>query len=213
MPLRHRCTIHNIAHPGTLATKRLLCSRFVWSGINRDAAAWTKDCAKCQQSKVHQHIHVKPLPIPVPQHRFAHIHIDLVGPLTISLSHSHILTIIDRTSRWMEAIPLTNTAVTSVAAALFSGWISRFGMPDTITSDRGPQFTSYIWNSLCLLLQIKHEPTTVYHPQDNGRRLKDALRTRGANATASCPGCYWASALSRERTPTFHLLRLHMAHH
>ncbi len=183
VPLRHRRAvfnhIHNIAHPGTLATKRLLCSRFVWSGINRDATAWTKDYAKCQQSKVHRHVHVKPLPIPVPQRRFAHIHIDLVGPLTISLGHSHILTIIDRTSRWMEAIPLTNTAATDVAAALFSGWISRFGVPDTITSDRGPQFTYNIWNSLCLLLQIKHRPTTAYHPQANGmverlhRRLKE----------------------------------------
>ncbi len=68
-------------------------------------------------------------------------------------------------------------------------------MPDTITSDRGPQFTSNIWNSLCLLLQIKHRPTTAYHPQANGMvehlhsRLKDALRTRGANAswTAELP--------------------------
>ncbi len=173
--------IHNSAHPGTLATKRLLHSRFVWSGINKDAAAWTKDCGKCQQSKVHRHVHVQPLPIPVPQRRFAHIHINLVGPLTISLGHSHILTIIDRTSRWMEAIPLTNTATTDVAAALFSGWISRFGVQDTITSDRGLQFTSKIWNSLCLLLQIKHRPSTAYHPQANGmverlhRRLKDAL--------------------------------------
>jgi transposase InsO family protein len=97
-------------------------------------------------------------------------------------------------------------------AALFSGWISRFGVPDTITSDRGPQFTSNIWNLLCLLLQIKHRPTTTYHPQANGmvewlhRRLKDALWTRG-------PGCYWASALSRERTPTSQLLRLYIAHH
>jgi hypothetical protein len=91
--------IQNIAHPGTLAPKRLLCSRFVWSGINRDVNAWTKDCAKCQQSRIHRHVHVKPLPIPVPQRRFAHIHIDLVGPLTISLGHSHILTIIDRMSR------------------------------------------------------------------------------------------------------------------
>ncbi len=198
VPLGHRRAvfnhIHNIAHPGTLATKRFLCSRFVWSGINRDVAAWTKDCAKCQQSKVHRHIHVKPLPITVPQSRFTHIHIDLVGPLTISLGHSHILTIIDRTSRWMEAIPLTNTAATDVAAALFSGWISRFGLPDTITSDRGPQFTSNIWNSLCLLLQIKHRPTTACHPQANGmverlhHRLKDVLRTRGANAT-------WAAEL------------------
>jgi hypothetical protein len=54
VPLRHRRAvfnhIYNIAHPVTLAKKRLLCSRFVWSGINRDAAAWTKDCAKWQQS-------------------------------------------------------------------------------------------------------------------------------------------------------------------
>ncbi len=160
-----------------------MCSRFVWAGINRDIASWTKDCAKFQQSKVHRHVHIKPLPIPIPQRSFAHIHIDLVGPLTISLGHSHILTIIDRTSRWMETIPLINTAATDVAVALFSGWICRFGVPDTITSDRGPQFTSNVWNSLCLLLQIKHRPTTAYHPQASGmverlhRRLKDALRT------------------------------------
>jgi hypothetical protein len=67
-------------------------------------------------------------------------------------------------------------------------------VPDTITSDRGPQFTSNIWNSLCLLLQIKHRPTTAYQPQANGmverlhRHLKDVLRTRGANAT-------WAAEL------------------
>ena len=181
--------IHNIAHPGRLATKRLISSRFVWPGINKDVAAWAADCAACQQSKIHRHVQVKPLPIAVPQRRFAHIHIDLVGPLTPSLGYHHILTIIDRTSRWMEAIPLTNTAATEVAAALFSGRISRFGVPDTITSDRGTQFTSSIWNSLCVLLQIKHRQTTAYHPQANGmverlhRRLKDALQARGAAAT------------------------------
>jgi transposase InsO family protein len=94
----------------------------------------------------------------------------------------------------MEAIPLTNTAATDVAVALFSGWMSRFGVPDTITSDRGPQFTSNIWNSLCLLLKIKHRPTIAYHPQADGmveqlhRRLKDALCTRSANAS-------WAAEL------------------
>jgi transposase InsO family protein len=92
-------------------------------------------------------------------------------------------------SRWMEAIPLANTATAEVRTALFSGWICRFGVPAIITSDRGAQFTSNIWNSLCLLLQIKHQPTTAYHPQANGmveklpRRLKDALRARGATAT------------------------------
>ncbi len=61
----------------------------------------------------------------------------------------------------MEALPLANTAVAEVAAALFSGWICRFGVPAIITSDNGEQLTSNIWNSLCLLLQIKHQPTTA----------------------------------------------------
>ncbi len=50
-------------------------------------------------------------------------------------------------------------------AALFSKWICRFGVPAIISSDTGAQFTSNIWDSLCLLLQIRHQPTTAYHPQ------------------------------------------------
>jgi hypothetical protein len=66
--------------------------------------------------------------------------------------------------------------------------VSRFGVPATITSDRGAQFTSALWAGLCSLLNIQHSPTTAYHPQSNGlverfhRRLKDALRSRAAAA-------------------------------
>jgi transposase InsO family protein len=121
--------------------------------------------------------------IPVPQRLFAHIHIDLVGPLTPSSGFDHILTVIDRMSSWVEALSLANTATAEVAAALFSGWICRFGVPAIITSDRGAQFISNI------LLQIKHQLTTPYHPKANGmmerlhRRLKDALRARNATTT------------------------------
>jgi len=83
-------------------------------------------------------------------------------------------------------VPLTGTTAAECAAALFSGWIQRFGVPETITSDRGAQFTSSLWAALCRLLDISHRPTTAYHPQSNGlverfhRRLKDALRARCA---------------------------------
>ncbi len=61
-------------------------------------------------------------------------------------------------------------------------WVSRFGVPATITSDRGAQFTSALWLGLCSLLNIQLSPTTSYHPQSNGfhRWLKDALRSRAA---------------------------------
>ncbi len=74
------------------------------------------------------------------------------------------------------------------AKALTFTWISRFGMPETITSDRGPQFTSNLWFQLCQMLNISHKQTTAYHPESNGaverlhRRLKDALRARAAAA-------------------------------
>jgi len=73
-----------------------------------------------------------------PSPLFAHIHVDLVGPLLPSRSHTYLFTIINRTSRWAEAISLSSITAADCARALFAGWVSRFGVPATITSDRGP---------------------------------------------------------------------------
>jgi hypothetical protein len=50
---------------------------------------------------------------------------------------------------WMEAIPLSDMSAAACAKALTFTWISCFGVPETITSDRGPQFTSNLWIKLC----------------------------------------------------------------
>jgi transposase InsO family protein len=94
--------------------------------------------------------------------------VDLVGPLLPSLGNTYLFTIIERTLRWPEAIPLASITAADCARALFTGWVSRFGVPATITSDRGAQFTSALWAGLCSLLNIQHLPTTAYHPQSNG---------------------------------------------
>ncbi len=138
--------LHNISHPGRLDSHRLVSSRFVWRGLSSDITAWTQSCLCCQRGKIHRHVRLQPLPIPIPQHRFSHIHIDLVGPLQSSNNGSHIFTIINRTSKLMEAIPLVETSATACAKVLTFSWISRFGVPETITSDRGPQFTSNLWS-------------------------------------------------------------------
>jgi hypothetical protein len=111
----------------------------------------------------------------------------LVGPLPASKEgHTHILTIIDRTTRWLEAIPLQSTSARACADALVEGWIARFGVPAHITTDRGVQFTSEVWSLLCDTLGVTHSMTTSYHPQSNGmiershRQIKDSLRSRVA---------------------------------
>jgi hypothetical protein len=47
----------------------------------------------------------------------------------------------------------------SCADALISGWVSRFGVPSLITSDRGTQFTSAVWEALCNKLGVAHTTT------------------------------------------------------
>ncbi len=103
----------------------------------------------------------------------------------------YIFTIIDRTSKWMEAIPLSETSAAACAKALTFIWISHFGVPETITSDRGSRFTSNLCLQLCKILNISHKQTTAYHPELNGiverlhSHLKDAVRTCSIAATWS----------------------------
>ena len=182
-------SLHNIAHPGTRATRRLISSRMVWRGMSSDLAAWCRSCQQCQRAKVTKQPAAAIQPIPIPQRRFSHVHVDLVGPLPASADgYIYIFTIIDRTSRWLEAIPLKEMSAATCSQVFFSHWVSRFGVPATVTSDRGTQFTSDTWQQLCKRLGCKHVTTTSYHPQANGmverahRQLKDALRAREAGA-------------------------------
>ena len=180
---------HGLAHPGIRATKRLLSARWVWTGMASDSANWCRSCQFCQRAKVTRQPRAAVQQIPIPARRFSHLHVDLVGPLPRSPEgYSNLLTIVDRSSRWLEALPLLSTTAEAVADAFIAGWIARFGVPDHITSDRGPQFCSSIWSILSRRLGYTHHFTTAYHPQANGmverahRQLKEALKARNAGA-------------------------------
>ena len=74
-------SMHNIAHPGMRALRRLILSRYVWRGMAKEISTWARACIPCQRSKVLRHVHVRPSQIPVLARCFSHIHVDLVGPL------------------------------------------------------------------------------------------------------------------------------------
>ena len=94
-----------------------------------------------------------------------------------------MFTIIDRFTRWPEAVPVSDTSTVTLAHVLVD-WVARFGVPSIITSDRGSQFTSDLWSQVCQLLGIEICLTTTYHPQANGlverlhRTMKQALKAR-----------------------------------
>ena len=52
-----------------------------------------------------------------------------------------------------------------VATLLLDNFYKRFGLPDKIISDWGPQFTSQLFKELLKLLEIKSALSIAYHPQ------------------------------------------------
>ena len=173
-------TIHGLGHPGIERTRQMVRDKFVWPSLRADVSRWARSCVHCQRAKIGRHV-VPPIrEFVVPDRRFAHIHADIVM-MPESAGYKYLLTMIDRFTRWPAAVPLKDITTETVINALAHGWISAHGIPQTITTDRGSQFTSEVWAQLLSTWGINHSTTTAYHPEANGmverlhRRLKESL--------------------------------------
>lgn len=173
--------VHNQAHPGIRATTKLVTARYVWPSIRKDVRQWTRCCQACQRSKVTRH-NVTPLHrFPLPAAKFQDLHMDIVGPLPPSNGFRYILTIIDRYSRWVEALPIADITASTVSESFHREWISRYGVPSTVVTDQGRQFESEFFKELGRIMGFARNRTTAYHPQSNGmierfhRTLKSSL--------------------------------------
>uniref|UniRef100_A0A4W5QHM8 Gypsy retrotransposon integrase-like protein 1 n=1 Tax=Hucho hucho TaxID=62062 RepID=A0A4W5QHM8_9TELE len=169
----------NAGHPGITATTHLVTNRFWWSTLQADVITFVHQCATCNIVKSS---HQKPAgllqPLPVPQRPWSHIAIDFVTDLPPSQNFTTILTVVDRFSKACRFIPLAKlpTAL-QTAEALVQQVFRLYGLPEDIVSDRGPQFTSRVWQALCGQLNINVSLTSGYHPQANGQveRLNQEL--------------------------------------
>nr|VZI45039.1 unnamed protein product [Spirometra erinaceieuropaei] len=117
-----------------------------------------------------------------PDARFSHVPLDVAGPLPPFNGFTHLLTCVDRYTRWAETSTLPNAQAETIVKAFVSRWIAMFGAPSTVTTDLGAQFESVLFQTLLNFLGCTRIRTTAYHPTANGmverfhRQLKTALR-------------------------------------
>uniref|UniRef100_A0A5S6QC46 RNA-directed DNA polymerase n=1 Tax=Trichuris muris TaxID=70415 RepID=A0A5S6QC46_TRIMR len=186
-------SLHDLSHPGSKASARLVAERFVWPHVKKDCHAWARVCQQCQRAKISRHVVSPPTHFCMPQARFQHVHLDIVGPLPPAGPYRFLLTVIDRFSRWPEAWPLEHITAECVAEAFIACWISRFGSPARITTDQGRQFEADLFRRLAILCGMHRSRTTSWHPCSNGmverfhRQLKAALMCH--------PGSSWLQSL------------------
>ncbi len=77
------------------------------------------------------------------------MHVDLVGPLpTTPSGKTHFVTMVDKFTRWVEAVPLSHISAKSCADAVLHAWVSRYGVPVEMVSDLVTQFESALFNEM-----------------------------------------------------------------
>ena len=175
--------LHNrFGHPGRERTMSLIRDRFYWSGMFKDTENWIKNCQRCVCRKTPTN-QCAPL-----------INIETTYPLELvcmdylTLEQSkggfqHILVITDHFTRFAQAIPTRNMTAKTTADALFNHFITYYGIPTRIHSDRGAQFEGNIIKELCNITGMTKSRTTPYHAMGNGmterfnRSLLDMLGT------------------------------------
>lgn len=168
-------------HMGVKKTLHRLRAEFYWPRMSSDVARFVRSCHTCQVvGSPNQTIPKSPLvPIPVFEAPFSKLIIDVVGPLPPTSSRNiYILTIMDTSTRYPEAIPLTNVKAKTIVKVLLE-FFTKFGLPREVQSDQGSNFMSNVFQQALLTLGIVHITSSAYHPESQGalERYHQTLKT------------------------------------
>jgi len=117
--------------------------------------------------------------------------LDVIGPIIppTSKRHRFILAITDNFSKWAEAIPLKEVKISDVIKFIKHHVIYRFGIPQRIIHDNGPQFVSQSFqpatnseSKICLQRYTIQLPTVLQklstRPSENFSRSSSQKSTR-----------------------------------
>ena len=172
MPKDVRNTVLNLFHhgdhPGARETLRRCSKEYYWPRMSTQVTDFVKSCHPCQLAKQAATENPGVGYFEVPDKRFSFIHLDICGPLPESHDgFKYMLTILDRTSRWVEAIPMRTDSSAETCRA-FMEYVSRFGLPDRACSDNGNAFVANLFQDILKTFNIKISFTPAYHAAWNG---------------------------------------------
>ena len=174
-------------HPVVHHTLALLGHRFWWPSVHRDTTEFVSACPVCAQAKGGSLCPQGLLqPLSVPHRPWSHI--------AESRSHTVILSVVDRFSKYAHFIPLPKLPSAKETAQLRLQQVFRLhSLPREVTSDRGPQFTSAFWGAFCKQVGAKPQLSSGFHPQTKGQmeRLKQEL-----SPLSQVPAAWWSSHLT-----------------
>jgi transposase InsO family protein len=123
---------------------------------------------------------------------------------------------LEKFSKWIEARPITNLRAEQVVS-FFTDIIHQFGVPNSIITDNGSQFTSRKFLEFCDDHHIHVDWAAVAHPQTNGQverangmilqdlkpRIFDKLNKSGRKWLQELPSVIWSLRTTPRRATGF----------
>jgi len=158
-------------HRGQWKMAELVMRNFWWPEVTREVKRYMEGCDACQRNKNQtQPPAGKLMPNLIPEKAWTHISTGFITKLPLAQGYNTILVIVDRFIKMAYFVPTTERTSAEGLAQLFRDNIWKLHrLPDSIISDRGPQFTVGIMKELNRMLGIKTKLSTAFHPQTDGQ--------------------------------------------
>ncbi|CAB4002906.1 Transposon Ty3-G Gag-Pol poly [Paramuricea clavata] len=153
-------SVHS-GHRGAEACKRRAREAVYWPTMTKDIQDHVEKCKPCNEAKP-QH-QKEPLLVQSPPTRpWQHIATDL-----FELDKQIYLLTADAYSGWFEIDHLQDIKATTIIKKI-KMHISRYGIPDKLMSDNGPQYDNHHFKKFIAEYGIEHKTSSPRYPQSNG---------------------------------------------
>ena len=177
-------------HQGFQKCRSRVSTAVWWPGISRALEDFIKACPECQQTVP---AHREPLlSTSLPSHPWEKLAMDL-----FELRGKSYILLVDYYSRFVEVQQLQATTTSSVISFL-KPIFARYGIPTTLISDNGPQFTSAEMRQFAETYGFCHITSSPYYPQANGQAERTVRTIKNLLQNAKDP---YLALLSYRATP------------
>ena len=166
-----------------------------------------KRCGHCQERRPTQRKEPPKNP-PLPQYQWQKIGCDLS-----EVTRSTYIVVVDYYSRYIE-ITYPRTPTTQSVVLMMKDVFDRWGVPETVVSDNGPQFASRVFSAFAKSAQFIHQTSSPHYPVSNGeaeRAVQTAKHIIAFEDPFSTLQSYWATPIPSTRySPTQTMMGKHI---
>ncbi|XP_034229479.1 uncharacterized protein LOC117638438 [Prunus dulcis] len=144
---------------------------YFWPTMLKDCINYSKGCEACQRHGPIQQAPSVPMNPVVKPWPFRGWAMDLIGKIYPASSQQHCFIIVatDYFTKWVEAKPIKTTTSQEIITFIEEQIIQRFGIPESITTDRGSSFISRDMLDMAEAFKFKLLQSTPYYAQANGQ--------------------------------------------